>query len=121
MAQLRIYQVATIGFSPEDELALQTLLTQTDADGEIIEEPPEFPLTTGQLVFNGSAATISVMNGRKNRRVCRLTDAKLTEPKRDGDPVVVTGTVTGLESLGFRDEASVITATITKYHSCANC
>ena len=121
MAQLRIYQVATIGFSPDDELALPTLLTKTDESGEVIEEPPDFPLTTGQLVFNGSAATISVMNGRKNRRICRLTDAKLTEPKRDGDPIVVSGTVAGLQSLGFRDEASVITATITKYKTCANC
>lgn len=121
MAQLRIYQLANIEFRPEDELALQILMTKTDEDGTVIEEPPVFPLTTGQLVFNGSSATISNMTGRKNQRICRLTDAKLTEPKRDSDPVVVTGVVAALESLGFSEDATMIQATITSYKTCANC
>lgn len=113
--------MATIEFDPEDTTALQMLLTEVDEDGVVVRQPPDFPLKTGQLVFNGDSATISEMTGGKSRRLCRLTDAKLTEPKRDGDPIVVTGTVERMRQLGFEEESSSITATITKFKACANC
>lgn len=122
MSKMKIYQRAQISFKDDDEIALAALLTVTDEDGNVVKEPPVFPLATAQLVFNGDQATIStrITNGRY-ARMCRLIDAKLTEPRKDGDPIVVTGSCEELRRLGFDNEMSTITATITKYGHCATC
>jgi hypothetical protein len=122
MSKMKIYSRAAISFKEDDEIALASLLTVCDEDGNVIKPPPEFPLTTAQLVFNGDQATISNRSGNgRYVRLCRLVDAKLTEPRKDGDPIVVTGTSEELRRLGFDNELSMITATITKYAHCATC
>jgi len=122
MSQMKIYRGADISFRNDDEVALAALLTVTDEDGDVIKPPPSFPLTRAQLVFNGDQATISIPNAkRRHERVCRLIDAKLTEPRKEGDPIVIVGTSPELSALGFQDDNAVITATITGYKHCATC
>lgn len=122
MTQLRVYKRATVEFSDDDAAALATVLTRSNNDGDIVEEPPDFPLTRAQVVFNGAQATISVpQTNRKHRRVCRLTEAKLTEPRKDKDPIVIEGTAHELLVQGFTAEESRVRATITSYATCATC
>jgi hypothetical protein len=122
MTQLRVYRRADVTFSDDDALALATLMTRINSEGDVVEYPPDFPLEKAQVVFNGADATISVeQRGSKNRRVCRLTEAKLTEPRKAGDPIIIEGTARELITAGFKEEDARIRATITKYASCATC
>ena len=122
MAQLRVYKHATVEFSNDDVAALAVLMTRSNADGDIVEEPPDFPLTKAQLVFNGNKASISIpQTNKKHRRVVSLSDAKLTEPKRETDPIIVEGTAHELLVQGFDVDDARVRATITKYATCATC
>lgn len=122
MTQLRIYKRAVVAFPPEDEITLSTFLTVTDELGKVIQEPPEFPLEKAQVVFNGADATISVpQKGAKHRRVCRLTQASLTEPHRAGDPIIVEGTAAELLRAGYDADQSRVKASIMSYETCATC
>ena len=122
MTQLRVYDNATVRFDEDDTAMLEVILTRTNADGDIVEEPPDFPLERAKVVFNGANAVISVpQTNRRHRRVCRLTEAKLTDPRRDNDPIVIEGTAWELLAQGFTTEQARVTATIVKYATCATC
>jgi hypothetical protein len=122
MTQLRVYKHATIEFNDEDVAALSVLMTRSNADGDIVEYPPDFPLTKAQVVFNGDKASISIpQTNKKHRRVISLHEAKLTEPKRATDPIVVEGTAHELRVQGFDIDTARVRATITKYATCATC
>lgn len=122
MTQLRIYKKATVEFSEDDVKALSPTLTRRNSDGEIVVRPPDFPLVKAQVVFNGSRAMVSLPEpGSKHRRIVTLNDATLTDPKRNGDPVIIEGTATELTRLQLDAEKARVRITITSYSSCATC
>lgn len=123
---MKIYEAAQVRFDPKDVTALKTLLTRTrlndDGEVEVVQGPPKFPLTSAKVIFNGNTAVISVPSrGGRARRVVRLVEASLTEPRRDGDPVVITGVASELADIGIPADDAQMTATIEKFVVCSTC
>lgn len=126
MPKMQIYKKAHVEFDTKDIRALQAALTETRVgeDDQVItvRKPPKFPLTDAQVVFNGSNCTITIpQTQEKHRRICRLTNAKLTLPVRKGEVTTIIGEATELRSMGLDAEDSTIKVTIKKYEQCGTC